>query len=357
MSGIGIFSFRTFVIAEAGVNHNGQVGMAMQLVDAALSAGADAIKFQTFHATRVVSSQARMADYQQANTGLAGSQLDMLKQLELTTDQFSEIHRYCESKGLLFLSTPADEISLSFLVTHLHVPAIKIGSGEVTNLLFLCQIARAGLPIILSTGMSTLAEVAMAVDELLRYQPHVASELFPPLTLLHCTTNYPCPYDEVNLSAMVTLRDAFHLPVGYSDHTLGSAIPTAAVALGATIIEKHLTLDKTLPGPDHSASANPIEFAQMVQSIRAVEAGMGDGIKRPNPSELATAAVVRRRIVAAEDLPAGAVLTNTNIALKRSASGIDARYIDMVVGFRLLNGVAGDQGIAWTDLKEVHHDR
>lgn len=348
---------RTLIIAEAGVNHNGSLDLAFRLVDAAKAAGADIVKFQTFHTQKVLSRGTPMASYQQENADRQRTQYDLVHGLELPFSDFVQISSYCGRIGITFLSTPDDEESLDSLVNETHVPAIKIGSGEVTNLPFLRQIARAGLPIILSTGMSTLAEVAMAVDELLRYQPQVASELFPPLTLLHCTTNYPCPYNEVNLSAMVTLRDAFHLPVGYSDHTLGSAIPTAAVALGATIIEKHLTLDKTLPGPDHAASADPTEFAQMVQSIRAVESGMGDGIKRPNASELATAAVVRRRIVTVQDLPAGSVLTNTNIALKRSASGIDARYIDMVVGFRLLNGVTGDQGIAWADLKEVHHDR
>jgi N-acetylneuraminate synthase len=345
------------IIAEAGVNHNGRLDLAFRLVDAAKAAGADIVKFQTFHTQKVLSRGTPMAGYQEENADRQQTQYELVHGLELPFNDFVQISSYCAAVGITFLSTPDDEESLDSLVNETHVPAVKVGSGEVTNLPFLRRVARAGLPIILSTGMSTLAEVAIAVDELLRYQPRVVSELFPPLTILHCTTNYPCPYNEVNLSAMITLRDAFHLPVGYSDHTLGSAIPTAAVALGATMIEKHLTLDNTLPGPDHAASANPAEFAQMVQSIRAVEAGMGDGIKKPNASEVATAAVVRRRIVAAHDLPAGTVLTDTNIALKRSISGIDAQYIDLVVGFRLLHDVASDQGIEWADLKEVHHDR
>lgn len=315
---------RTYIIAEAGVNHNGQLDLALKLCDAAKEAGVDAVKFQTWKTENIVTAQARQAAYQTENTGVEESQFDMLKKLELSYDHFRYIQEYCKKIGIEFLSTPDEEESLAFLVS-LGLPFIKVGSGEVTNIPYLRKIASYGKPVILSTGMSTLAQVATAYDTLLESGA-------PKVALLHCTTNYPCPYDEVNLRAMLTLKEAFKCQVGYSDHTMGTEIPVAAVAMGAEIIEKHFTLDRTMEGPDHKASLEPAELKQMVEQIRHIEAGLGDGIKRPNKSEAENAKVVQKSILAKRPIKQGETLTEDMLVAKRAGEGISAKYWDMVVG-------------------------
>lgn len=313
-----------YIIAEAGVNHNGKLDLALKLCDGAKEAGVDAVKFQTWKTENIVTAQARQAAYQTENTGVEESQFDMLKKLELSYDHFRYIHDYCKKIGIDFLSTPDEEESLEFLVS-LGLPFIKVGSGEVTNIPYLRKIASCGKPVILSTGMSTLAQVATAYDTLLQAGA-------PTVSLLHCTTNYPCPYDEVNLRAMQTLKDAFKCQVGYSDHTMGTEIPVAAVAMGAEIIEKHFTLDRTMEGPDHKASLEPAELKLMVEQIRHIEVAMGDGIKRPNKSEAENAKVVQKSILAKRPIKMGETLTEEMLTAKRAGAGISASLWDNVIG-------------------------
>ena len=313
-----------YIIAEAGVNHNGKLDLALKLCDAAKEAGVDAVKFQTWKTENIVTAQARKAAYQTENTGVEESQFDMLKKLELSYDHFRYIQDYCKKIGIDFLSTPDEEESLAFLVS-LGLPFIKVGSGEVTNMPYLRKIASCGKPVILSTGMSTLAQVAIAYDTLLKAGA-------PKVSLLHCTTNYPCPYDEVNLRAMQTLKDAFKCQVGYSDHTMGTEIPVAAVAMGAEIIEKHFTLDRTMEGPDHKASLEPAELKLMVEQIRHIEVAMGDGIKRPNRSEAENAKVVQKSILAKRPIKMGETLTEEMLTVKRAGAGISASLWDNVIG-------------------------
>ena len=313
-----------YIIAEAGVNHNGKLDLALKLCDAAKEAGVDAVKFQTWKTENIVTAQARKAAYQTENTGVEESQFDMLKKLELSYDHFRYIQDYCKKIGIDFLSTPDEEESLAFLVS-LGLPFIKVGSGEVTNMPYLRKIASCGKPVILSTGMSTLAQVAIAYDTLLKAGA-------PKVSLLHCTTNYPCPYDEVNLRAMQTLKDAFKCQVGYSDHTMGTEIPVAAVAMGAEIIERHFTLDRTMEGPDHKASLEPAELKLMVEQIRHIEVAMGDGIKRPNRSEAENAKVVQKSILAKRPIKMGETLTEEMLTVKRAGAGISASLWDNVIG-------------------------
>ena len=313
-----------YIIAEAGVNHNGKLDLALKLCDAAKEAGVDAVKFQTWKTENIVTAQARQAAYQTVNTGVEESQFDMLKKLELSYDHFRYIQDYCKKIGIDFLSTPDEEESLEFLVS-LGLSFIKVGSGEVTNIPYLRKIASCGKPVILSTGMSTLAQVATAYDTLLQAGA-------PTVSLLHCTTNYPCPYDEVNLRAMQTLKDAFKCQVGYSDHTMGTEIPVAAVAMGAEIIEKHFTLDRTMEGPDHKASLEPAELKLMVEQIRHIEVAMGDGIKRPNKSEAENAKVVQKSILAKRPIKMGETLTEEMLTVKRAGAGISASLWDNVIG-------------------------
>lgn len=318
----------TYIIAEAGVNHNGSLDLALKLCDAAKEAGADAVKFQTWKTEKIVCRNTDTADYQARNTGnTTETQFDMLKKLELTTTDFIKIQEHCNNIGIDFLTTPDEEDSLRFIVEDLHLPLIKIGSGEVTNLHYLKQIASYRLPVILSTGMSTLAQVATAYDTLLTAGA-------PEVTLLHCTTNYPCPMDEVNLRAMLTLKDALHCRIGYSDHTLGTEIPVAAVAMGARVIEKHFTLDCTMPGPDHRASLEPAELKRMVSEIRNVEKALGDGIKRPNRSEIEISKVVRKSIVAKRPISKGELFSDENLTVKRAGTGLSASAWDMVISLR-----------------------
>ncbi|SEU14294.1 N-acetylneuraminate synthase [Paenibacillus sp. NFR01] len=302
------------IIAEAGVNHNGSIERAYQLVDAAVVAGVDVVKFQTFRAEKLVSRFAEKAEYQKRETAAEESQLEMLKKLEFSEEQFRRIQAYCREKGILFISTPFDEDSLE-LLEQLEMPFYKIPSGEITNLPFLIQIAKLRKPVIMSTGMSTMEEISLAVDILARYG-------VPEISILHCNTEYPTPYKDVNLLAMLQLREKFGLKVGYSDHTLGIEVPVAAVALGAEIIEKHFTLDKTLPGPDHKASLSPEELRDMVTAIRHIEQSLGNGVKEPSTSERKNLSVARKSIVAKKFIKKGEIFTEDNLSVKRPGTGI-----------------------------------
>lgn len=327
------------IIAEAGVNHNGSRELALRLVDAAADAGADVVKFQAFRAEALAATFAHKAEYQAKTTGVGESQLEMLRSLELGEADFREIRQHCRRRGIRFLATPFDEQSLDELVNKHEVEAIKLGSGDVTNAPLLLRAARSRRRVILSTGMSTLAEVEEALG-VLAYGYAPAQE--PPsldafrkafrsaagqealrrnVTLLHCTTEYPAAYEDVNLRAMDTLRATFGLPVGLSDHTPGIHVAVAAVARGAVMIEKHLTLDRNLPGPDHRASLEPDEFRQLVTAIRQVEAALGSDTKAPAPGELANVPVARRSLVAARDIRKGETFTAENLAVKRPGSG------------------------------------
>lgn len=329
----------TYIIAEAGVNHNGQLDLALKLCDAAKEAGVDCVKFQTWQTEKIVTRKAEKATYQSENTNDAEeSQFDMLKKLELSYEDFRLVQEHCNKIGIDFLSTPDEEYSLAFLMNELHLPLIKIGSGEVTNIPYLRQMASYHKPIILSTGMATLAQVAMAYDTLIAAGA-------PSISLLHCTTNYPCPKNEVNLRAMQTMKEAFKCPVGYSDHTMGTEIPIAAVAMGAEIIEKHFTLDRNMDGPDHKASLEPHELKYMVACIRNIEVALGDGIKRPNPSEVEISKVVLKSIVAKIPISKGETLTANNMTIKRAGSGIPAAHWDMIVGTKALRDYDIDEPI------------
>lgn len=329
----------TYIIAEAGVNHNGQLDLALKLCDAAKEAGVDCVKFQTWQTEKIVTRKAEKATYQSENTNNAEeSQFDMLKKLELSYEDFRLVQEHCNKIGIDFLSTPDEEYSLAFLMNELHLPLIKIGSGEVTNIPYLRQMASYHKPIILSTGMATLAQVAMAYDTLIAAGA-------PTVSLLHCTTNYPCPKNEVNLRAIQTMKEAFKCPVGYSDHTMGTEIPIAAVAMGAEIIEKHFTLDRNMDGPDHKASLEPYELKYMVDCIRNIEVALGDGIKRPNPSEVEISKVVLKSIVAKVPINKGETLTANNMTIKRAGSGIPAAHWDMIVGTKALRDYDIDEPI------------
>ena len=334
---------RTFIIAEAGVNHNGSVEIAQRLIEAARQAGADCVKFQSFKADKLASRSAAKAQYQQHNTEGADSQYEMLRRLELSEEDHQTLLACCRANGILFLSSPFDEGSAD-LLEQLGVPAYKIPSGEVTNHGFLDYLARKNKPLILSTGMSTLAEVAEAVEAIIGAGN-------PPLYLLHCVTEYPAPCAEINLKAMGTLAAAFGFPVGYSDHTPGSEIAVAAVALGARIIEKHFTLDRNLPGPDHRASLEPQEFGAMIQAIRNVEQALGTGIKVPAPCEIKNMAIARKSLVATQDIARGERLGHDNVAIKRPGHGIQPRDFEKVMGLRVTADIKADSVITWADLK------
>ena len=312
-----------FVIAEAGVNHNGDVEIAKKMIDAAADAGADAVKFQTFNVDRLLTRDAPKADYQVAQTGRGQSQYDMLAALQLDESAHGDLRAHCDARGIIFLSSPFDEQSMDFLVG-LRVPALKIPSGELTNTPYLIHAAGCGLPLIVSTGMATLAEVEDAVAV-------IRGADNPCIVLLHCLSDYPADPAEVNLRAMATMADAFHVPVGYSDHTTGDAVALAAAALGACVIEKHFTLDREMAGPDHKASLEPDQLAVMIAGIRTVEAALGDGVKQPRLSELSTAAVARKSLVAACDIAAGAALIEAMVAIMRPGTGIaPSRLIDLL---------------------------
>lgn len=323
-----------FMIAEAGVNHDGDLEVAKRLIDVAVQAGADAVKFQTFRSDRVASLAAPKAAYQRHTTDAVESQLAMLRRLELSPDAYGQLQAYCRQQPILFLSTPSDEESAD-LLDALGVPAFKIGSGEVTNWPFLAHIARKGRPIMLSTGMSSLVEVDDAVKTIIRAGCRQ-------LALLHCVSNYPADPADVNLRAMRTLAEVFQVPVGYSDHTSGIDIAMGAVALGACIIEKHITLDRRRAGPDHLASLEPDELAALVRGVRRVEAALGHGRKEPAASELNTAAAARRSLVAARPIRAGSELTRDVITVKRPGTGLPPAMLARVVGRRAKQDIPED---------------
>ena len=328
---------RCLIIAEAGVNHNGDVDTALKLCDAAKAAGADVVKFQTWKTEAIITRNVAQADYQQENTGIQESQFDMLKKLELSYDDFRRIKAYCDSIGILFASTADEAESLDFLIS-IGIPFIKIGSGEICNISYLRYMGSKKLPVILSTGMSSLSDIAVSLQAL---REGGATDI----TLLHCTTSYPCDPLDVNLKAMHTIRDAFGLPVGYSDHTLGNMVSIAAVAMGATVIEKHFTLDKNMSGPDHKASSSPEEFRELVDSIRYIEKTLGDGQKVPTSAEKEISKVVLKRIVAKRALKANQVITEDDICVKRNDIGALCSQWDMVIGTRARKDYNVDDGI------------
>ena len=328
---------RTLIIAEAGVNHNGNLDTAKKLCLAAKESGADVVKFQTWITEKIITKAVKQADYQIGNTGNRQSQYDMLKALELSFHDFRMIKKYCDDIGIMFASTADEPESLSFLV-ELGVPFIKLGSGEIGNIPFLRYVGRKGFPVILSTGMSTLSDVEISVGML-------KSGGAKDISLLHCTTNYPCPYDSVNLRAMDTLKNAFGLPVGYSDHTIGIEVSIAAAARGAQVIEKHFTLDRSMEGPDHLASTEPKEFKKMVEAIRNVEKAFGTGIKEPTIEEREISKVVLKRIVARNPISAGTIIKEADICVKRNNTGLPARAWDIIVGTRARKNFAVDEGI------------
>lgn len=313
-----------FIIAEAGVNHNGDVGLALKLIDAAKQAGADAVKFQTWVTGKLVVRDAPMAEYQKRNIGVDEGQFEMLKRLELSYDAFRKLKAHADRLDYLFFSTPDEEDSADFL-EQLDVPLFKIGSGEVTNIPLLRHVAKKKKPLILSTGMSTLAEVTAAVGAI----RDTGNEKF---ALLHCVSNYPASPDECNLRAMDTMAAAFDCPVGYSDHTLDNVVSIAAAARGACIIERHITLDTAMSGPDHRASLDPGQFAEFVRAIRSTERALGSGVKKPAPSELATKKVVQKAIITARALRKGARILPEDICLRRASGGLPPTELTRVIG-------------------------
>ena len=315
---------RTFIIAEAGVNHNGDIEIAKKMIDAASAAGADAVKFQTFKAERIVSINAPKAEYQIENTNNTESQYQMLKKLEIDKETHLELMEYCREKNIMFLSTPFDIESVHMLV-ELGIEIIKIPSGEITNLPYLREVARQKKKVILSTGMSNMQEVKEAVD-IIRQN---GSE---DITVLHCNTQYPTPMEDVNLRAMISMREELELPVGYSDHTQGIEVPIAAAAMGATVVEKHFTLDKTMEGPDHKASLEPDELSEMVKAIRNIEKALGDGNKNITESEKDNLSIVRKSIVAACRIEKGELFTEKNLTVKRPGNGISPMKWDEIIG-------------------------
>ncbi|MEP5731179.1 MAG: N-acetylneuraminate synthase [Sulfitobacter sp.] len=338
----------TFIIAEAGVNHNGHDNLAYDLVDAAVKAGADAIKFQTFSADKIVGKSAPKAEYQKSATG-EGSQYDMLKKLEMSPELHKGLMARCAESGIEFMSTPFDAEAAAFLVEH-GMQHIKIPSGEITNHVFLRQLAGFGRPMIMSTGMADLTEVEEAVAVLRKHWAGSAA-FEESLVILHCTSNYPAAPSDVNLRAMTTIGNATGMPIGYSDHTLGIAVSPASVALGAVVIEKHFTLDRTMEGPDHGASLEPDELAQMIAQIRVVEQAMGKAEKAPTASEQEMRGLARRSIAPVADLPAGHVLCEADLVLLRPGTGIEPKHFDALIGRRLATAVSPSAPLDWINIE------
>jgi N-acetylneuraminate synthase/N,N'-diacetyllegionaminate synthase len=328
-----------FIVAEAGVNHNGDPETARRLVDAAAQAGADAVKFQTFQASRLVSPRAPKAEYQTAATAKEESQLEMLRRLELSAEAHGDLYAHCRRLGILFLSAPFDEESAEFL-NQLGVAAFKIPSGEITNIPFLERVADFGKPMIVSTGMACLGEVEAALNAIHR---RGCRELI----LLQCVSSYPTAPADANLAAMETLRRAFGVPVGYSDHTMGLEVSLAAVALGACVIEKHFTLDRSLPGPDQRASLEPAEWKALVEGIRNVEAALGHGRKEPAPSERNTAEVARKSLHAAVDIPCGGMLSAASVVAMRPGTGLPPAMLPYVIGRVARRPIAAGEILDW----------
>jgi len=326
-----------FIIAEAGVNHNGSISIAKDLIDAAVLSGADAVKFQTFKTEHLVSKNARKAAYQKQTTDADESQFEMIKKLELDVETHKELIHYCEEKGIMFLSTPFDHDSID-LLDRLGLEIFKIPSGEITNLPYLRHIGALKKKVILSTGMADLGEIEDALDVLVN-----AGTSKEKITILHANTEYPTPMEDVNLRAMQTIADAFKVNVGYSDHTLGIEIDIAAVAMGAKVIEKHFTLDKTMDGPDHKASLEPEELKAMVTAVRNIELALGNGVKKPSKSESKNMAVARKSLVAKKEIQPGELLTEENLAVKRPGDGISPMRWDEVLGRRAERAYKADE--------------
>lgn len=334
-----------FIIAEAGVNHNGELPVALKMIDAAVAAGADAIKFQTFKAESLVSKTAKKAAYQERTTSHEETQYDMLKKLELSYDAHVELVKYAKSRKIKFLSTPFDLESIEIL-DKLGLDTFKIPSGEITNLPYLEKIGNLKKKVILSTGMATIKEIEDALEILIN-----AGTPKEFITVLHATTEYPAPYEEVNLNAIITIRNNFGVRVGYSDHTKGIEVPIAAVALGAEVIEKHFTLDRNMEGPDHKASLEPNELAEMIRSIRNIEKALGNGIKKPSPSELKNLSIVRKSIHFSTDLPEGHILKDTDLVMKRPGTGISPMELGKVLKKHLKVNVYKDTILKWSDIQ------
>jgi N-acetylneuraminate synthase/N,N'-diacetyllegionaminate synthase len=330
---------RLFIIAEAGVNHNGNIDTALRLVDAAIDAGCDAIKFQTWITEKVYSAARSVKpEYQVRTTDASESEFDTIKNLELAFSDFGKIKKYCEEKGILFFSTPDEMDSAKFLVS-LGVVLMKTGSQEVTNVPFLRQVSELGIPVIFSTGACTMAELAEGVEAI--------SSSTKDVIILHCVSSYPAPIEQMNLSVIPTLHAAFGFPVGLSDHTIGAFAACAALPLGARIFEKHITLDKNMAGPDHQASLDPSDMREYCDTLRSVHKGIGDGVKRISACEVDTRHAFRRFVVAANDIEAGTVLSIANIEFKKVVDGISPKYLDMLIGRRTLCDIAADTPIRW----------
>lgn len=336
-----------FVIAEAGVNHNGDMQLAKELVHAASEAGADAVKFQTFKADSLVTRTAEKAQYQKDNTSNSSTQHEMLKALELSEDDHYQLNELAASLGIEFMSTGFDEDTIDFLVA-LGVKRLKIPSGEITNLPYLRHVAQTGLPLIISTGMCDLAEVRQALDTIRPFYKDKAQKY---LTLLHCTSNYPAAFSDVNLRAMQTLAQEFDLPVGYSDHTLGILIPTLAVGMGACVIEKHFTLDKSLSGPDHAASMTPAELKDLMLAIRDTESALGSGEKKPADNELPIRALVRRSVTLRHGLSQGHIISHNDLILLRPGHGISPAELPKVIGAKLTIPLPEGSTLLWEHLE------
>ena len=317
---------RTLIIAEAGVNHNGDIKIAKQLIDVAADCGADYVKFQTFSADRIVTKSAEKAEYQKQSSDSSESQFEMLKRLELSVEMHLELIEHCELRSIKFLSTGFDIQSVDLLVG-LGLNLIKIPSGEITNLPFLRYLGSLGLPVILSSGMSTMKEIGDAL--LILEQTGLPRAQ---ITVLHCTTEYPTPMDEVNLRAMNSIRKTLGVAVGYSDHTLGIEVSVAAVALGASVIEKHFTIDRSLPGPDHKASSEPVELVAMVKAIRNIEVALGSDVKEPTMSEIKNAHIARKSILASQKIEKGEILSTVNLVVKRPGNGVSPMLWDRLIG-------------------------
>ncbi len=334
---IGLKFDNVFIIAEAGVNHNGSIELAKKLIDIAVEAGADAVKFQTFKADKLVSKHAQKADYQKQTTSIDETQYEMLKKLELDENTHRVIISYCKDRGIMFLSTPFDHDSIG-LLSSFEIPIFKIPSGEITNLPYLRHIGSLGKELILSTGMASLDEVQDALDVLINVGTPKEK-----ITVLHATTEYPCPIDEVNLRAMQTINAAFGVKFGYSDHTQGIEVPIAAVAMGATVIEKHFTLNRTMDGPDHKASLEPSELKAMVRAIRHIEQALGDGIKKPSKSEQKNISVARKSILASRPIKMGETLSENNLVVKRPGNGISPMRWDEIIGKKASRNFSADE--------------
>lgn len=328
-----------FVIAEAGVNHNGDLNIAKEMVDAAVEFGASAIKFQTFKAEKLATKEAPKAEYQKELSQKEESQLDMLKKLELSKEETKDIFNYCEKKRIGYFSTPYGFETASIL-QELGTPAYKIGSSDIDNYPLLKQIAKYGKPVILSSGMSTLGEI---VDSLNWLRDGGCKEI----ALLHCVTSYPAKFEDVNLRVLQTFQQAFDVPIGFSDHTLGIAVSLAAVALGAKLIEKHFTLDKNMVGPDHKASLEPEEMKSMIDGIRNIEKSLGSPVKRLLPSEIPIKEVARKSITAAKDIPKGTLITKAMLAVKRPGTGISPKYWKIIIGRKTKADIKKDEMISW----------